>query len=163
MFVITKLVVNRTQCSTETLLIRHRRHPWNTPTDAEWFLSGWVTLCPKFIYMYLLRVSILCVYVSTLFTGSFRDGTLTMSSFFESFKNRLTVFSLTLASLPMVSRSYQWASDFLNYSLGLASDILAEPKVEYHFFNTLMKGESLLIIEVLHQESIHRCSLQCST
>ena len=30
----------------------------------------------------------------------------------------------------MASRSYRWASDFLNYSPGLASDILAERKSE---------------------------------
>ena len=39
-----------------------------------------------------------------------------------------TVFSLTLARSPMVSGSYRRASDFLNYSPGLASDILAERK-----------------------------------
>ena len=38
------------------------------------------------------------------------------------------VFSLTLARSPMASRSYRRASDFLNYSPGLASDILAERK-----------------------------------
>ena len=37
-----------------------------------------------------------------------------------------SVFSLTLARSPMASRSYRRASDFLNYSPGLASDILAE-------------------------------------
>ena len=31
------------------------------------------------------------------------------------------------------------------------------------FFDTLMKGQSMLIIEVLHQESIHRCILGCSS
>ena len=41
-----------------------------------------------------------------------------------------TVFSLTLARSPMASRSYRQASDFLNYSPGLASDILAERKSE---------------------------------
>ena len=40
------------------------------------------------------------------------------------------VFSLTLARSPMASRSYRRASDFLNYSPGLASDILAERKSE---------------------------------
>ena len=40
------------------------------------------------------------------------------------------VFSLTLARSPMASRSYWRASDFLNYSPGLASDILAERKSE---------------------------------
>ena len=39
-------------------------------------------------------------------------------------------FSLTLARSPMASRSYRRASDFLNYSAGLASDILAERKIE---------------------------------
>ena len=42
----------------------------------------------------------------------------------------LPVFSLTLARSPMASRSYRRASDFLNYSPGLASDILAERKSE---------------------------------
>ena len=37
--------------------------------------------------------------------------------------DRHPVFSLTLAHSPMASRSYQWASDFLNYSPRLASDI----------------------------------------
>ena len=41
-----------------------------------------------------------------------------------------SVFSLTLARSPMASRSYRRASDFLNYSPGLASDILAERKSE---------------------------------
>ena len=41
-----------------------------------------------------------------------------------------TVFSLTLARSPMASRSYRRVSDFLNYSPGLASDILAERKSE---------------------------------
>ena len=41
---------------------------------------------------------------------------------------KLAVFSLTLARSPMASRSYRRASDFLNYSPGLASDILAEWK-----------------------------------
>ena len=41
-----------------------------------------------------------------------------------------TVFSLTLARSPMASRSYRRASDFLNYSPGLASDILVEQKSE---------------------------------
>ena len=40
----------------------------------------------------------------------------------------ITVFSLTLARSPMASRSYRRASDFLNYSPGLASDLLAEWK-----------------------------------
>ena len=39
-----------------------------------------------------------------------------------------TVFPLTLARSPMVSGSYRQASDFLNYSPRLASDILAEQK-----------------------------------
>ena len=35
-------------------------------------------------------------------------------------------------------------------------------KVEYHFFDTFMKDESALIIEVLHQESGHRCmAIEC--
>ena len=42
----------------------------------------------------------------------------------------ITVFSLTLARSPMASRPYRRASDFLNYSPGLASDILAERKSE---------------------------------
>ena len=42
----------------------------------------------------------------------------------------LAVFSLTLARSLMVSGSYRRASDFLNYSPGLASDILAEWKSE---------------------------------
>ena len=41
-----------------------------------------------------------------------------------------SVFSLTLARSPMASRSYRQASDFLNYSPGLASDILVELKSE---------------------------------
>ena len=49
----------------------------------------------------------------------------------ESYSCRqTTVFSLTLARSPMASRSYRRASDFLNYSPGLASDILAERKRE---------------------------------
>ena len=44
------------------------------------------------------------------------------------------VFSLTLARSPMASRSYRRASDFLNYSPGLASDILAERKRGKFFF-----------------------------
>ena len=35
-------------------------------------------------------------------------------------------------------------------------------KVEYHFFDTFTKGYSALIIEVFNQESVHRCSLECS-
>ena len=35
-------------------------------------------------------------------------------------------------------------------------------KVKYHIFDTFTKGKSVLIIEVLHQESVHRCSLGCS-
>ena len=42
----------------------------------------------------------------------------------------MTVFSLTLARSPMASGSYRRASDFLNYSPGLASDILAKRKSE---------------------------------
>ena len=45
-----------------------------------------------------------------------------------------SVFSLTLARSPMASRSYRRASDFLNYSPGLASDILAEQKSGKFFF-----------------------------
>ena len=45
-------------------------------------------------------------------------------------RHHLPVFSLTLARSPMASRSYRRASDFLNYSPGLASDILAERKSE---------------------------------
>ena len=45
-----------------------------------------------------------------------------------------SVFSLTLARSPMASRSYRRASDFLNYSPGLASDILAEWKSGKFFF-----------------------------
>ena len=37
-----------------------------------------------------------------------------------------SVFSLTLARSPMASSSYRRASDFLSYSPGLASYILAE-------------------------------------
>ena len=44
------------------------------------------------------------------------------------------VFSLTLARSPMASRTYRRASDFLNYSPGLASDILAERKSGKFFF-----------------------------
>ena len=46
------------------------------------------------------------------------------------FEHVITVFSLTLARSPMASRSYQRASDFLSYSPGLASDILAEQNVK---------------------------------
>ena len=46
------------------------------------------------------------------------------------FAHPRAVFSLTLARSPMASRSYRRASDFLNYSPGLASDILAERKSE---------------------------------
>ena len=42
----------------------------------------------------------------------------------------ITVFSLTLARSPMASRSYQWASDFLNYSPRLASNIQWSRKVK---------------------------------
>ena len=44
---------------------------------------------------------------------------------FRSIDTR-SVFSLTLARSPIASRSYRRASDFLNYSPGLASDILVE-------------------------------------
>ena len=49
------------------------------------------------------------------------------------------VFSLTLARSPMASRSYRRASDFLNYSPGLASDILAERKSRKFFFTRFFK------------------------
>ena len=42
------------------------------------------------------------------------------------FNVNIAVFSLTLARSPMASRFYRRASDFLNYSPRLASDILAE-------------------------------------
>ena len=51
-----------------------------------------------------------------------------------------TVFSLTLARSPMASRSYRRASDFLNYSPGLASDILAERKSGKIFFTHFFKN-----------------------
>ena len=47
---------------------------------------------------------------------------------------------LTLARSPMASRSYRRASDFLNYSPGLASDILAERKVENFFLLVFFKN-----------------------
>ena len=42
----------------------------------------------------------------------------------------IPVFSLTVVRSPMARGSYWWASDFLNYSPRLASDILAEQKSE---------------------------------
>ena len=36
-------------------------------------------------------------------------------------------------------------------------------KVEYHIFDIFTKEKSTLIIEVLHEESVHRCILGCST
>ena len=54
----------------------------------------------------------------------------------------LPVFSLTLARSPMASRSYRRASDFLNYSPGLASDILAERK-------SGKKGKKLLLFKIV--------------
>ena len=54
-----------------------------------------------------------------------------LNEYFSKNKNsQVTVFSLTLARSPMASRSYQRASDFLNYLPGLASDILAAQKSE---------------------------------
>ena len=47
-----------------------------------------------------------------------------------NYVQQMQSFSLTLARLPMASGSYQRASDFLSYSPGLASDILAEQKSE---------------------------------
>ena len=34
-------------------------------------------------------------------------------------------------------------------------------EVKYQFFDTFLKGSSILIIEVLHEESVHRCILGC--
>ena len=52
----------------------------------------------------------------------------------------LSVFSSTLAQSPMASRSYWQASDFLNYSPGLASDILAEQKSGKFFLLVFFKN-----------------------
>ena len=57
--------------------------------------------------------------------------------------NLLPVFSLTLARSPMASRSCRRASDFLNYSPGLASNILAEWKSMEIFFAHFLKIVSL--------------------
>ena len=52
-----------------------------------------------------------------------------------------SVFSFTLARSPMASRSYRWASDFLNYSPRLASDILVE-NFFYSFFLKIVSPDS---------------------
>ena len=52
---------------------------------------------------------------------------------------KFSVFSLTLARSPMASRSHRRASDFLNYSPGLASDILVERKSEKKKKNFFLK------------------------